>query len=836
MQNVAFDVAAKYAIGARTAVGLNADGVVVAVEQLGTRVLMQRVGTIDVGAINFGPAAQYGSGLHPSVAISNDIVVEVHQSDGTTNNLLYHIGQIKDGALSLGSPNRYDTGTDPAVAINLAGSVVGLQNNDTALFVRVGQMSRTDTGARTLTHWGPDDKKMLTNRGVNGAIAVNNQGMVVAAYRQPGMLLTIVVGQLNGLDVNWGVPFVYGLGTLPALALTDDNFVVEAHLEKQNDETFLVFTNAGPLDPVAKTVNFPADRNNFRAPVSGFERRANTITTLAADTNNVSVAANRTLAVETFSDTNNDVGYSASLILDRANWMGANLPSFGSKVLRQLSIPGSHDAFTSRIGQCSLLGRPCAAKTQDSTLFDQLQSGVRYFDIRPAIFQNELYTGHFGDIGAAAATGLRAAVGSGNVLGVLAHFFGLLGGPITNLIATAINRDGVNRVQGCLGPTLSEVLADVKRFMQTGAKEVVILKFSHYLNMDSQSDLFDGVFRFDQAQTTRLVSAVVAALGDYLYVSPFTTPSAADPRGGRLANTPLSTLLGSRGIVLPVFDLAGSELTEQPGTYSYGDFVPSPMSPPVIRVGQGSPPLPDTIPENVAFQFNRTDLLVYDKFADKSELAAVSSDQLAKLRDVANHGGDLFVLSWTLTLTDSQSLNCDDTSGTLSVATTADNALAAAVTSEYARGGITRATIPNILFVDRASDFATDVSVWLDRRMSLGDTLFGERRDYLAPGDSLVSPNGRYRLTYQPNGDLFFYVDEGGSSGGTSVSKTAGQPAWRCIMQDDGNFVIYSAPYKPIFASETSGHDGARVVISNDGKYGLFEASGERIRSPKFGN
>ena len=66
------------------------------------------------------------------------------------------------------------------------------------------------------------------------------------------------------------------------------------------------------------------------------------------------------------------------------------------------------------------------------------------------------------------------------------------------------------------------------------------------------------------------------------------------------------------------------------------------------------------------------------------------------------------------------------------------------------------------------------------------------------------------------------------------MSKTAGQPAWRCIMQEDGNFVVYSSPYVAVFASDTQGNPGSRLVLSNDGQLGIFGPSGNRLNAPKL--
>jgi hypothetical protein len=156
-------------------------------------------------------------------------------------------------------------------------------------------------------------------------------------------------------------------------------------------------------------------------------------------------------------------------------------------------------------------------------------------------------------------------------------------------------------------------------------------------------------------------------------------------------------------------------------------------------------------------------------------------------------------------------------------------------TGQYAQRQVTTQLIPNIIYVDLTSGFAADVAIWLNQRFYLGDTLFSESRDYLTPGDSLLSsPHGSFRLTYQEDGDLAIYSIAGGGMI-RSVSKTKGKPAWRCIMQGDGNFVIYSRPYVPIFASDTSGNPKSRLVLADDGTLAIFNQSGARLNAPKLG-
>src|SRR5262249_30664900 len=51
-------------------------------------------------------------------------------------------------------------------------------------------------------------------------------------------------------------------------------------------------------------------------------------------------------------------------------------------------------------------------------------------------------------------------------------------------------------------------------------------------------------------------------------------------------------------------------------------------------------------------------LTVFDSYSSTNSLNAMIINQFAKMEDVANHGGDLFLLSWTLTQDVSQASAC----------------------------------------------------------------------------------------------------------------------------------------------------------------------------------
>ena len=96
----------------------------------------------------------------------------------------------------------------------------------------------------------------------------------------------------------------------------------------------------------------------------------------------------------------------------------------------------------------------------------------------------------------------------------------------------------------------------------------------------------------------------------------------------------------------------------------------------------------------------------------------------------------------------------------------------------------------------------------------------------LFAGDALVSPNGRYSLDYQVDGNLVVYEDRRRA---LWSSVTAGTSAGRAVMQGDGNLVVYDAGSRVVFASGTGGHPGAQLVMQDDGNLVIYAVNGAPI-------
>lgn len=84
--------------------------------------------------------------------------------------------------------------------------------------------------------------------------------------------------------------------------------------------------------------------------------------------------------------------------------------------------------------------------------------------------------------------------------------------------------------------------------------------------------------------------------------------------------------------------------------------------------------------------------------------------------------------------------------------------------------------------------------------------------DKLKKGEELVAKNGLVKLQLQTDGNLVLH-------NGTVVTWASGtnnKNVDYCIMQKDGNLVIYNTSKKAVWSSGTEGHPGSYLVVQDD--------------------
>jgi hypothetical protein len=95
----------------------------------------------------------------------------------------------------------------------------------------------------------------------------------------------------------------------------------------------------------------------------------------------------------------------------------------------------------------------------------------------------------------------------------------------------------------------------------------------------------------------------------------------------------------------------------------------------------------------------------------------------------------------------------------------------------------------------------------------------------LTPGEALTSPNGRYKVKMESDGNLVMYDVDKPVWG----SNTAGSGATQAEMRDDGNLVILHDGHKPAWTSRTRGHEGAMLALQDDRDLIVYGADGKKL-------
>jgi len=93
----------------------------------------------------------------------------------------------------------------------------------------------------------------------------------------------------------------------------------------------------------------------------------------------------------------------------------------------------------------------------------------------------------------------------------------------------------------------------------------------------------------------------------------------------------------------------------------------------------------------------------------------------------------------------------------------------------------------------------------------------------ITTGDWLESPNGRYRLYLQGDGNLVLRDQQDGQA--LWSSKTNGQGATRLVLQGDNNLVLYTASNAPVWSSGTVGSGAGELRVNDDGTLALYQGA-----------
>ena len=155
------------------------------------------------------------------------------------------------------------------------------------------------------------------------------------------------------------------------------------------------------------------------------------------------------------------------------NWMRQHLSLNAERTLRQLTIPGSHDAgMWSLDGGSTTFTTVSNTVTQTQTIAEQLAYGARYFDVRPVLYHDVICAGHWSNV--------DKTVGPVHI--------GWEGGS---------------------GQELYSIIQDIQTFILNNPGELIIVSLTHDLNADASVGLSQGYWN--------IVFQMWQVLGDALY-------------------------------------------------------------------------------------------------------------------------------------------------------------------------------------------------------------------------------------------------------------------------------------------------------------------------------
>ncbi len=216
---------------------------------------------------------------------------------------------------------------------------------------------------------------------------------------------------------------------------------------------------------------------------------------------------------------------------------------------------------------------------------------------------------------------------------------------------------------GCRGDALENILQQTKGFLDEHS-ELVVFLFSHWCNTNYDDN--------------NLLELVNSTMGDRLYKDDGSLT-------GTFINTPLDRILdkeGAKGKLVILYEGAPNDAAMR---------------------GNGV--------------FDYSYLPMTGSYSNTYDFDQMHNDQLSKFNDYDPNGNALFEMSWTMTLDVEASVNCfinPDGPSIQSFALGANGQLGTNMDAWMDNGTITKDKIPNVINVDFADEFVTDVCIRLN--------------------------------------------------------------------------------------------------------------------------
>ncbi|MEW9502567.1 phosphatidylinositol-specific phospholipase C domain-containing protein, partial [Jeotgalibacillus marinus] len=388
---------------------------------------------------------EYDKGRSPSVTtLANGDVLEVHRGEGS-DTLWYTIGKYENGKIEWGGPSiKYDTGKAPSVTVLANGDVLEVHrsnwNND--LWYNIGKYKNGKI------EW---EGSIKYDRGRAPSVTVLANGDVLEVHQSDwNDDLWYNIGKYRDGKIEWEGSIKYDKGWNPSVAVLEDGKVLEVHSSEHADR---LWYNIGKY-------------RNGKIEWEGSINYDNGWNPSVAVRDGDIVEVHESGGIKRLWSTlmeyeDGDIYYLPPNTISPINWMeemGNQSHLFGQLRLNEVLLPGTHDSGSSTITHRSktspdapsnlynilesplgLIAREITAdfgKTQHLSVEQQLDAGIRYFDLRV--------------------------------------------GPHTQ---EDEDKGTLKTMHQLYGEELETILNNVKSFIDQNPKEIIILDFQHFHEM-----------------------------------------------------------------------------------------------------------------------------------------------------------------------------------------------------------------------------------------------------------------------------------------------------------------------------------------------------------------
>jgi hypothetical protein len=611
----------------------------------------------------FGVPHSYGGGIRPRVGVAGANVVGVHQSPqdelfGWAATLAGRRVRFDDDAAQPFG----DGGIHPAVAVNAGGTVVAVHESrppgPSKLHYHVGKVV---VAPRNLIEWG--DQSPAYERGGRPQVALNDHNVVVAVHQiEPGRVrYQVGIVDPGRETISFGINHTPKVsdGWTPSIAINNKNQAVMVH-QRRTGTGGALWYHVGVVHPGNRTISFD----------TGHRYDTGTTPSIALDDDGFVFEVHeghgeaiRNLWAK-FGQLN-DAGTKIDWTGDSFQYHNGRSPAvgLGGGVAVQVNGHGTSlwcttsmeiDRHNWMADNLDLIGDKRLMEIAMPASHDAGMSRAR-----PCMFASSCNT----------QTQNQSIY---DQLRFGCRHFDIR--PATrgrDIYTGHFSFKPVIGAGGCYGQSMAETLDDVYAYLDEGGKDLVILQFSHY------RDIARRRASFTLEDMNRLLVQVTEKLEGWLYQGEV-------PEEG-LHSLTVNDYIRDGGKVLAVFDGLGSLSGKYEGIYSYSDLG-----------GEG-------------------DLVVDDKWSNMNDPALMAEHQLKRLKNRKHDG--MFLLSWTLTQSKTQFLECNTHRpwSIMALAQMANGSLWPSLVEAYHRGELSRTLMPNLVNTDFVHGAQTDYVVALNR-------------------------------------------------------------------------------------------------------------------------